>query len=375
MRDGCGGREQDRVDRRHHRRQDGRDDEPGQNRRQELVCQRIEQGLAIGRAADNGPSGQAQYRHAGEHRDRPDNGNGEAAHARTLVLHSHQARNQLRLAHRIDAHAPHAEDKSDQHETGLPAGDVEIAFRGRCRERVCDAAETARGDQRCHGQRHRDHGHQRALQHVGHTDRPETAEQRIEQDDGRADQDGFGDTQAELGLEGDRGSAELGRDIENEAEQDEDRRQNTDQRAGTARQPRGQEVGRRDMAALGGFRPQAAAEEQPDGEITAPDARHHPQRGEPVGIDEAGKAQQHPGRGCGGGIGQAGHPGAQPLACQEEIAFGAIAPRGPDPDAHQDQLVGDQRRQNDQIIPVHPALPGKMCGARAKRSPHISTPP
>ena len=129
------------------------------------------------------------------------------------------------------------------------------------------------------------------------------------------------------------------------------------------------------MAALGGFRPQAAAEEQPDGDITAPDARHHPQRREAAGIDEAGKAQQHPGRGCRGGIGQACHPGAQPLARQEEIAFGAITPRSPDTDADQDQLVGNQRHQNDQIIPVHPALPGKMCGAGAKRSPHISTPP
>ena len=128
----------------------------------------------------------------------------------------------MRLAHRIDAHAPHAKDKSDQHETGMPAGDVEIAVRSGGRERVCDTAETARGDQRRHRQRHSDHGHQRALQHVGHTDRPETTEQRIEQDDGCADQNGFGDTQAELGLEGDRGGAKLGRDIEDEAEQDED---------------------------------------------------------------------------------------------------------------------------------------------------------
>ena len=239
----------------------------------------------------------------------------------------------------------------------MAAKRIQIALRRGGLQAFGDTAETASRHQGRQRQENGHQRHQRALQHVGHADRPEPAHQGVGEHHHRPDQHGLRHAEAELGLEGRRGCAELCRDIEDEAEDDHHRSQRRQHGARLRTLPGDHEIGRCDMTLGMGFRPQPPAEEQPDRDVAAPDSGDHPERGEPAGIDKAGKAQQHPGRRGRCRIGQPRHPGAQPLPRQEEIAFRAIATGSPDTNADQHQLVGDQRRQNDPVVLAHHGPP------------------
>lgn len=214
------------------------------------------------------------------------------------------------------------------------------------REGLSDADGAACGDHGEHRQDHCDDRHDRALQRVGERDRPEPAEQAVDQDHHRADDDAFNPRERKLAFKGDRRGAELGGDVEDEREQHQKAGERADRRRPDAGL-RSHEVGRRDVVLFGGLGAQARAEPEPDHHIAEPDARHHPQRRHADGVDEAREPEEHPGRAGGGGVGQTRHPRAEAPPAQKKIGFVGVQPRRPHADADQHQLVDDERRNDD----------------------------
>ena len=189
--------------------------------------------------------------------------------------------------------------------------------------------------------------HQQPLQGIGDADRPEAAQQGVQQDDGAAQGDAAAAGHIEGGREGVARPLELGGDVDQEAEQDDGGDQCDDTLALAATGAQGDKFGGRQqlLPAADGHDPRR---HDPPGKRTAQHgSQRHPQCRQADGEGQAAHAQQGPGGGGTGAVAHRRHPGPYLPARQEEVLLGAHPPLGPQPDQDQQDLVDDQRGQDD----------------------------